>query len=120
MATAAALDGTVRTDFGTLDQAAATFVDGDVEPDIEPQSQPQHDIAPPAEVEAAPSPDVQMAGKPQLDKLKNIRAQEKYDTDEEWFAYVEAATGATVTADKQLTLEQADNLIALFNEDTEA
>lgn len=122
MTAAVTLDGAVRTEITELADVTATFIDGDVEPDTEPQPQPQPDIAPPAEVEAAPAPapDVQMAGKPQLDKLKNIRAQEKYDTDEEWFAYVEAATGATVTADKQLTLEQADNLIALFNEDTEA
>ena len=115
MTAAVTLDGAVRTDVGALEDVAATFIDGEVEPDTTPQPQPE-----PAAVEAAPPVEVQMAGKTQLDKLKSIRSAEKYDTDEEWYAYVQAATGAAVTSDKDLTLEQATSLIDLFNEDAEA
>lgn len=106
MSAAVALDGGVRTEVGALDDVAPTFIDGEVEPEPD---------AAPAEVEAI---ETLMVGKPELEKLKSIRAAEKYDSDDEWFAYVEAATGARVTADDQLSVDQAKSLIALFNDET--
>lgn len=110
MAAAVNLDGAVRTDIGALTDVAPTFIDGEVDPEpaLEPQGAVEETPAEPVEVV--------MAGKAELDKLKAIRAQERYESDEEWFAYIEAACGARVTADKDLTLGQARGIIALFNQ----
>lgn len=59
----------------------------------------------------------QMAGQEELDKLGQIRSMERYEDDESWYAYVQAATGALVAADSDLTLAQARALIDLFNDE---
>lgn len=61
----------------------------------------------------------EMASKADLAKLAQIREAERYEDDAAWFAYVHAATGAAVTADKDLTLDQARQLIDIFNADNE-
>ncbi|MCV7424381.1 recombinase RecT [Mycobacterium yunnanensis] len=102
---ATVLDGTVRTDVGPLVDVQPDYIDGEM------------GDAPAVEAGPPPSADVVLAGKTELAQLKQIRDAERYGDDESWFAYVQAATGATVTADKDLTLEQAQKLIELFNED---
>lgn len=59
---------------------------------------------------------VQMATEEQLAKLDNIRAAEKYDTDEEWFGFISDVAGVQATARNQITADEADRVIALFNE----
>lgn len=113
--TATAMDGAVRTDIGPLLDAKPTFIDGEI--DDAPAITGAAVDDPTPEAPPADGGAVLMVGRSELAKLKNIRAAEKYDDDESWFAYVEAATGARVSADKDLTLEQANTLIDLFNEE---
>lgn len=66
-----------------------------------------------------PPADVIFAGKADLAKLAKIREAERYEDDAAWQDYIHAATGARVTADKDLTLDQARQLIDIFNADNE-
>ena len=135
--TAISMDGAVRTDVGPLVDAQPTFIDGEV---LEPPSAalgegesaqaPQEPEPPqepargrgrkkPAEPED-PGPDgIVMASNQQLSQLAQIRAAERYESDEDWHAYVLAATGAEVTADRDLTEEQAATLIDVFASDSD-
>ena len=102
-AAAVTLDGAVRTDVSPLVDVQPEFIDGDV--DETPQPDPQ------------PAVETVYASTEQLAKLAEIRKAEKYDTDAEWHAYIEAATGAKVTADEQLGFDQAAQVIEIFNAD---
>jgi len=77
-------------------------------PTVADPPEPQPDPPPPADG---------MASAEQLEKLRNIRKTERLDDDGSWFDYIKSATGARVTADEQLTQEQAGELIGIFNED---
>lgn len=68
-----------------------------------------------AGAEPGPTPDVKMATRQQITQLKQIRQAEKYDTDEAWSDYLFNLTGARVTADKDLTTEQAQSVINEFS-----
>lgn len=120
---AIAHDGGVRVDVtpDAVDQPP-DYVDGEVvdEPAInaaenrpEPET-PQADEPPPPDDSTQ---DIPMAGRPEITRLKQIRQAEKYDDDDSWFDYVHAVTGARVTADKDLTKHQAQQVIDLFNQD---
>lgn len=104
--TAAVLDGTVRTKVGPLVDVQPDFIDGEVADQAAVEAGPGG-VTPPA--------DVVLAGSTELAQLKQIREAERYDDDESWFAYVNAATGETVTKDADLTLAGAQHLVELFN-----
>lgn len=117
--TAAVLDGSVRTEVGDLVDVKPDFVDGEVAdaPAIAAgpvEDDPQVVDAPPPNGSPA---EVLMASKAQLAKLKNIRAAERYETDAEWFDYIDAAVQVRVSRDADLTFEQAESLIEIFNQD---
>lgn len=131
--TAAVLDGSVRTDVGPLDEVQPDFVDGEVvggQAEIEADpgrgggneqgqgAEPSSgaDILPDS-ADQDPPPDEVYAGRAELNRLAAIRKAEKYNTDAEWFDFVAAATGVTVDADKQLTMEQARHIISIFDQD---
>jgi recombination protein RecT len=102
-------------------EATPNYIEGEVDDAGYIGSDPGQDpepsqVEPGAQVDDPPA-DVQMATKTDLAKLKRIREAERYD-DEAWFDYVHAATGARVTADGQLTYDQARTVIDLFNEET--
>jgi len=96
--TALSLDGAVRTDVGPLINVQPQYVDGDVVDD-----QPAIEA-----VDQAP------ATKTQLAQLKNIRAAEKYETDADWFAYLADVAGVTATTEAEITSDEAERVIALF------
>lgn len=66
--------------------------------------------------DAEPQTGEVLATPEQLAKLDNIRAAEKYDTDEEWFGFISDVAGVQATARNQITADEADRVIALFNE----
>lgn len=122
---AIAHDGGVRVDI-TPDavDAEPDYVDGEVvdEPtaigaETRPEPENQQADEPSQVDDAPPPPDVQMASRQDITRLRQIRAAEKHDEDASWFDYVHAVTGARVTADKELTREQAQRIIEIFNED---
>lgn len=99
------MDGTTRTDV-TTDLV-------DVTPDyIDAESEPQAEIA-----QAEPTPDVILAGRTELAKLKAIRAQEKYEDDPAWQAYLLIATGREILDDKAITMDEARSIIDSFQGD---
>ncbi|SKU47365.1 recombination and repair protein RecT [Mycobacteroides abscessus subsp. abscessus] len=104
-------DGSVRTDaISDLVDVKPEFVDGEVVDDGEP-----------AAVAPAPSDsagEVRMASGDQLARLKKIRTEQGFGGDDSgWFDYVLSATQAQVSRDQDLTEEQAQSLIDMFNED---
>ncbi|QBC87358.1 recombination protein RecT [Mycobacterium avium] len=126
---AIAHDGGVRVDV-TPDaiNTEPDYVDGEVVDDPalgasenrpEPETSQVNDTAPVDESPTQPAADVQMAGRSELARLKQIRVAEKYDDDASWYDYVHAVTGARVTADKELTLAQAKQIIDVFSEDAQ-
>lgn len=122
---AIAHDGGVRVDIAPdAINTEPDYVDGEVVDDPAPipaESRPEPETQQPTEPAPADEPpaDVQMAGRSEITRLKSIRAAEKYDDDASWFEYVHSVTGARVTADKDLTLAQAQEIIALFNQDAQ-
>lgn len=106
--TLTALGKSIKGDQTTVE---AEFPTESTEQQAEP---PGDDPADPAD----PADAAMMAGPTELKKLAEIRKAERYDDDESWFAYVQAATGVVVSRDDQLTLEQAERLIDIYNEDT--
>lgn len=100
--------------------AAAAVADSDIpaksfQEDVTPVTAPPADELPlPPEPPAAPPADVKMASRQQITQLKQIRQAEKYDADEDWLQYVHNITGARA-ADKDLTSQQAQQIIDLFN-----
>ena len=72
-----------------------------------------------ADRESDAAPDVQMAGRTELAQLKAIRAQEKYDDDAAWSDFVHATINRRVDTDTHLTLDEARQIIDLFNEDAQ-
>ncbi|BBY78903.1 recombinase RecT [Mycolicibacterium pulveris] len=134
--TAVSLDGSTRTDVGPLVDAQTEFVDGEVVGDQQAieggESGPgqdggndQSEGAEPssgAEVQsdsgdqADPPADVVYAGRNELKTLAQIRAAEQHD-DASWKAFVANSIGREVANDKQLTMAEAEQIIAIFNED---
>lgn len=128
------LDGAVRTDVGPLaDVVQPTYIDGEVEdpPAIEESTgrgggNDQQRVAEPssgAELSSAagdqsPPADVVLAGRSELAQLKQIREAEKHDA-ESWTDFVHSAIGRRVNADKELTLDEAREIIGLFAQDVE-
>ena len=55
-----------------------------------------------------------MASRQQITQLKQIRQAEKYDADEDWYGYLNDAFSIHVSADTQLTHDQAKQIIAAF------
>lgn len=134
LTSALSLDGSVRTDVGPLaDVVQPTYIDGEVEDspaideapgrgggddqqqDAEPSSGADN---PSAAGDQEPPVDVVMAGRAELAKLKQIREAEKHDA-ESWADFLHASIGRPVKSDKELTLDEANEVIALFNEDAE-
>lgn len=125
-------DGAVRMDLSAGGIDTPDHIDGEVigEPVDEPAERQRESItvngdeAPqdesPLPPEPPEDPGVQMAGRAELKRLTEIRAAEKLDDDASWFDYVHAATGAEVTKDSALTLDQARHIIRIFDEDAEA
>ncbi|AQT78291.1 hypothetical protein B1R94_02140 [Mycolicibacterium litorale] len=118
--TATALDGSVRTDIGPLDAYQPEFVDGEVVADAQAIESPTESDSP---VESSAGESVvadggtgkpRMATKTQLAQLKNIREQEKYDTDDEWFGYMADVAGVGATRESEITFDDATRVIALF------
>lgn len=62
-----------------------------------------------------PSVEVRMVSRQQLAQLRQIRAAEKYDRDDDWISYLRDVLGIDVTGDKNLTEQQAQQVIDLFN-----
>ncbi len=60
-----------------------------------------------------------LASPEQLAVLKNIRASERYDTDEEWFGYMSDVAGVVAKSEAEITAADADRVIALFNQTSE-
>ncbi|SII06527.1 recombination and repair protein RecT [Mycobacteroides abscessus subsp. abscessus] len=104
-------DGSVRTDaISDLVDVKPEFVDGEVVDDGEPAA-----VAPALSDSAG---EVRMASGDQLARLKKIRTEQGFGGDDSgWFDYVQSATQAQVSRDQDLTEEQAQSLIDLFNED---
>lgn len=107
-------DGSVRTDaISDLVDVKPEFVDGEV----------VDDDGGPAAVSSAPSDsagEIRMATGEQLSRLKKIRTDQGFGGDDSgWFDYVLSATQAQVSRDQDLTAEQAQSLIDLFNEDSQ-
>lgn len=107
-------DGSVRTDaISDLVDVKPEFVDGEV----------VDDDGGPAAVSSAPSDsagELRMATGEQLSRLKKIRTDQGFGGDDSgWFDYVLSATQAQVSRDQDLTQEQAQSLIDLFNEDAQ-
>ncbi|EID12961.1 recombination and repair protein RecT [Mycobacterium xenopi RIVM700367] len=125
---AIAHDGGVRVDV-TPDaiNTEPDYVDGEVVDDPalgasenrpEPETSQVNDAPPADEPPTDPAADVQMAGRSELARLKQIRVAEKLDDDASWYDYLHTVTGARVTADKALTLAQAKQIIEIFNQDS--
>ena len=84
--------------------------------DIPPK--PIQDDVTPAEPPATETPaEIKMATRQQITQLKQIRQAEKYDADADWYGYLADAFSISVTADTQLTHEQAKQIIAAFGAD---
>lgn len=94
-------------------ESAPDYVDSEVMP--EPVTRQPEDIPPPPEPSADVPVDVKMATRQQIAQLKKIRQAEKYDDDADWFTYVENVTTARVTSEGQLTQDQAQRILDLFN-----
>lgn len=107
-------DGSVRLDLseGAID--SPTHIDGEVvgEPVDEPTPERESiDVRGPGE-------DVMMATGQQLTRLAQIRKEQGFGGDDSgWFDYVLSATQARVSRDQDLTQEQAQSLIGMFDED---
>lgn len=133
---AIAHDGGVRVDLAPdAVDAEPDYVDGEVIPDAdpghgggneqregaEPSSGADRQVPPadqePATPPPAPPDDVPMATRQDITRLRQIRAAEKHDEDASWFDYIHAVTGARVTADRELTHHQAQQIIDIFNDD---
>lgn len=118
---AVALDGSARTDIGPLVDAQTEFVDGEVvdgpaaitEAAPEPSDTTESTDTPPSDSPA----EVVMASRQQLGQLKQIWAQEKYENPDERAAYLRDVFGFNVSADKDLTFDQAAQVISTFNEE---
>lgn len=107
-------DGSVRLDLseGAID--SPTHIDGEVvgEPVDEPTPERESiDVR-------GPVKDVMMATGQQLTRLAQIRKEQGFAADDSgWFDYVLSATQAQVSRDQDLTQEQAQSLIGMFDED---
>lgn len=121
--TATVLDGTVRTDItADLVDVKTNYVDGEVvdtgQPAIDSPAAEEASNPVGPQVVDGESTVIQMATGEQLARLKKIRAEQGYGGDDAgWFDYVLTTTGAQVSRDQDLTQEQAQSLIDLFNED---
>jgi recombination protein RecT len=122
-AVAARLDDTVRRDMNTdlvdvqpdyvdgeVIEDAPTAVDAGAAEDTEPQAEPPTDEPP-------QDPGVMMAGPAEFKRLAQIRKAERLEDPAAWFDYVQAATGATIGKDADLTLDQAQHIIGIFDAD---
>lgn len=58
---------------------------------------------------------VPMAIREQLDRLAQIQKSEKYDSDDEWFAYLGDAAGVKARRTADLTYDEAAAVISLFD-----
>lgn len=110
-------DGSVRVDLAAGAIDTPTHIDGEVigDPVDEPLDQRES-----ITVSGSPQPqntttEVRYASREQLDRLAKIRAAEKYESDEDWYGYLHDAAGITAKADKDLTEEQAAQVILLFD-----
>lgn len=131
--TATVMDGSVRTEVGALVDVQPDYVDGEVDTpaisasDDGPGRGDGNDLGDGAESSSgtvianppgdqAPPADVRMASGPQLAKLAQIRAAERYDTDSDWLGYLREALGIDVQSEAHLTQDQAKQIIDLFTE----
>ncbi|NOR03648.1 recombinase RecT [Mycolicibacterium fortuitum] len=114
---AVALDGTARTDVGPLVDAQTEFIDGEVVTSGQPEIAAPADEAPAEDPQVVDgeSTEVRMATRAQINRLAKIRAAEKYESDADWYGYLHDAAGVTAKADKDLTEEQAAQVITLFD-----
>ncbi|QHB41392.1 RecT-like ssDNA annealing protein [Mycobacterium phage Megiddo] len=106
-AAAAAMDSSVRTDVGPLESANIEFVDGEV---LDDDAEAPAD-APPPEPDTAAQ---QMASKEQLKRIAEIQRAEKY-TDAEWFAFLAESAGVQATRAADLTFDEAQRVLAIFD-----
>lgn len=118
--TAAALDGSVRTDIGPLVDVAPAFVDGEVvDDDGSAEEQPAVTEKPAVPRRGKPAQDVAeavvLASPEQRSQLDAIRDMEKYSGDE-WWAFLQAS-GVTAPSLDQITADEASSVIGLFQGD---
>lgn len=117
--TAAALDGSVRTDIGPLVDVAPTFVDGEVVDDDEPVEEQPAVAEKPAPRRGKAAPEgvdaVVLASPSQRSQLDAIRDMEKY-TEDEWWAFLQAS-GVSAGSLAEVTADEAAAVIALFQGD---
>lgn len=111
--TAAVLDGSVRTDVGDLVDVQPDYVDGEAV-DAAAAIDGGGESAPVGADD--PPPEVRMASRQQLAQLKQIRAAENYERDDDWLSYLRDVLGIDVAADKNLTEDQARQIIGAFSE----
>lgn len=105
-------DGSVRVDaVSDLVDVKPEFVDGEV---VDDDTKPMADSVPAVDQSGA----IHMATGEQLARLAQIRKEQGFGGDDSgWFDYVLSATQAQVSRDQDLTQEQAQALIDLFNDD---
>lgn len=105
-------DGSVRVDaVSDLVDVKPEFVDGEV---VDDDTKPMADSAPAVDQSGA----IHMATGEQLARLAQIRQEQGFGGDDSgWFDYVLSATQAQVSRDQDLTQEQAQSLIGMFDED---
>ncbi|QFG11115.1 RecT-like DNA pairing protein [Mycobacterium phage QueenHazel] len=111
---AASMDSSVRTDVGPLESAQIEFVDGEVVDDDGNEAEAPAEApagAPPPEPDTAAP---QMASKEQLKRLAEIQNAEKYN-DAEWFAFLAESAGVRATRAADLTFDEANRVLEIFD-----
>lgn len=101
-------DGSVRLDVtpGGIDNP--DYIEGDLTDEAITDAEPAGD--------AEDAGEVQMAGKTELARLKEIRRQERYETAGDWADFVASAIGRRPNRDNNLTADEANTIIAMFDE----
>ncbi|AJF40403.1 RecT-like ssDNA annealing protein [Mycobacterium phage Malithi] len=110
---AASMDSSVRTDVGPLESAKIEFVDGEVVDDDGDEAEAPAE----APADAPPEPDTaapQMASKEQLKRLAEIQKAEKYN-DDDWFAFLAESAGVQATRAADLTFDEANRVLEIFD-----
>jgi recombination protein RecT len=111
-------DGSVRVDLSAGAIDTPTHIDGEVigDPVDEPLEEREPiDVRGPAAAGEQPVTEITMATSDQLDRLAQIQKSEKYDSDDEWFAYLGDAAGVKARRTANLTYDEAAAVISLFD-----